>query len=321
MMRAILWGCMAAAALGTAAPAAPVKIDLDFDTAFRGTGSERATVPGEAVNGRGLFADFYGVRISINRNDNATSGGAPLPAVLYDSDCFGNDCTGDDADLATGAPFGTPSQGRVLILHENPNTFSTVSGPDGNGGTVTVPGSPNPDDDADGGTITFEFDEALYPLGIDLRIVDILDLDEDVIDTKVSFEIEKANVDFIANPGQVAPALSTEILLLNQEVTGTPNGCNASNDGPTANVCENDNALREFVFAGRQVENLRRVSVTFANISGAISALAFNASSRATRTPVPTPGSLTLLLSAIGMGVLTMRTSRRAQSMAPRPFA
>ncbi|MEL6336370.1 MAG: hypothetical protein AAFQ88_06955 [Pseudomonadota bacterium] len=272
--------------------AAAEVLRLDFDQAF----GNRATIGGESVTNAagedlGLFFAEFGVTISVSRADSAD-----LPLVLYESECggtFANGCTGDDGDLATGPSFGTDPQGRVLIIQEN-DTETDLPLPGGG----TTRGFTDPDDDLNGGTITFTFDETIHPFGVGLDEITILDLDEDLVGTGVTFTGVRADLPALFDAGQQVNLPLSQTLLLNEPVTASTNGCAADNDGPTANVCENDNSLRDFFFVREDSNNLRSISITFQSISGAIEAVAFSPSGAPV---VPLPASGLLLAGAAGL--------------------
>ena len=104
---------------------------------------------------------------------------------LYNSSCYPNGgCVGGDQDLATGSGrythygatirYNTPDQGNVLIIQENNHT---------------------PDDDAGGGWINFDFDQA-----VDFRNIALLDLDDG---EDPRFEFTFANVPRVSGPSQI----------------------------------------------------------------------------------------------------------------------
>lgn len=80
--------------------------------------------------------------------------------LLFNSNCngggsnqFSQPCTGWDGDLATGDHFGTEPQGNVLIIQEHNRLY-------------------DPDDDASGGTIFFDYTDL-----VDLTQIFLLDVD------------------------------------------------------------------------------------------------------------------------------------------------
>ena len=106
-----------------AAPAQAVVIDFETDSG--GT-------PLVAGNGQDIDTEFAGFGITLSTNNPLTN-----PLRLFNSNCLPGSCSGGDNDLATGASFGTPAQGNILIINET------------SGNT--------PDDNAGGGQIIFDF--------------------------------------------------------------------------------------------------------------------------------------------------------------------
>ncbi len=209
-------------------------LTLDFDTANTGS-----IGPGNITGSE--FTDF-GVVIT---------GGAGTNLALFNSNCgtdFDSSCTttATDGDLATGPAFGTAPQGNVLI---------------NNGGT-----SANPNDNASGGLFNFAF---LSP--VTFSSIDILDLDESNLATKIAFTF------------------------------GFAGGASQMFDG-TGGVLQNpgfsgDNSLRTFTF---DLLNVTSLSVELKNISGAISSVSY--------APVPLPAALPLLLAGVGaLGIAARR--------------
>lgn len=137
------------------------------------------------LNGSEVFSDL----VKVDGNGKTLG--------LFNSNCDGNgskqfgvSCTGGDPDLATGTAFGTDPQGLVLIIEENP----------GNG---------TPDDDARGGTISFDFLQA-----VTLNAITLLDLDRDFTDILFTF--------FFEGGGTVSTGLPSDV-----KVLGTKSGDNS----------------------------------------------------------------------------------------------
>lgn len=131
-----------AAIAGTAwAQAAPVSIDFDTNAA------------GEPLAaGVGFAGDEYlALGVLISTRETAS------PLNLFDT----QKPTGGDPDLATGAAFGTPELGNVLILQDVGDNPISV-----------------PDDDEAGGVFRFDF---LDPFGVTALSLGVLDLDEGVV--------------------------------------------------------------------------------------------------------------------------------------------
>ncbi|MEM6487626.1 MAG: hypothetical protein AAF677_05030 [Pseudomonadota bacterium] len=305
-----------------AAPAAALPIVLDFDTAYFDDGTSRPTVDGESVTlpgasvrapgeDRGLFAGI-GVRIGIDRGDSQEQ-----PLVLYNSDCNGGlsgtglpNCSGGDNDLATGIPtFGTPSQGRVLIIQTN-GSETNLQIPGAPAGTTTR-GYKKPNDDLNGGAVTFYFDAAVYEHGVRLIEIDIVDLDEDIVGSGVTFTATKIEDDELGAASAQTYDLPSDQVLRMPPPGVVPAGCQANNDGSVfPGVCENDNSLRDFFFAGFDTRNLRSITVEFNSISGAIGAFVFAEETGV----VPVPAGLPLALTAFATLGYMARRRRREQA-------
>ncbi|GEM_PF-2109427 len=102
----------AIAVVGNPAQAANFKkVNINFD--------ENVGVGNNPLNGGTkldeLWEQDYGLRMDSNRKE----------LWLYDSDCEGSSCTGDDPDLGTGKgqngnlKYKSPEEGKVLIIQEN----------------------------------------------------------------------------------------------------------------------------------------------------------------------------------------------------------
>ncbi|MBZ8179938.1 PEP-CTERM sorting domain-containing protein [Oscillatoria salina] len=128
----------AIAALGLFGADSALAVKIDFD---------EAVAPGTGVAVTDQWEADYGVKFSSSTKE----------LWLYNSDCSGNTCTGDDPDLATGAAFGTDSQGNVLIIQEN------------------LGAGAEPDDNNGRGTFTFDFSSLGSVL---FENIALLDLDE-----------------------------------------------------------------------------------------------------------------------------------------------
>ncbi|MEC4985702.1 MAG: PEP-CTERM sorting domain-containing protein [Oscillatoria sp. PMC 1068.18] len=126
----------AIAALGLFGADSALAVKIDFD---------ESVAPGTGVAVTDQWEADYGVKFSPSVKE----------LWLYNTDCFEDSCTGEDADLATGATFGTESQGNILIIQESLDQ--------------------DPDDYYLGGTISFDFSS----LGsVFFENIALLDLDE-----------------------------------------------------------------------------------------------------------------------------------------------
>lgn len=107
----------------------------------------------------------YGLKL-----DSSLKKGGKSELWLYDSNCEGKTCTGNDPDLATGKgqngtlKYKSPNQGKVLIIQED-NGKNNLQ----------------PDDYADRnnpGTIKFDFHEFTNGVGVLFNSISLLDFDD-----------------------------------------------------------------------------------------------------------------------------------------------
>ncbi|MEB3216499.1 MAG: PEP-CTERM sorting domain-containing protein [Nostocales cyanobacterium 94392] len=107
----------------------------------------------------------YGLKL-----DSSLKKGGKSELWLFDSNCQGTTCTGDDPDLATGKgqngnlKYKSPEQGKVLIIQED-NGKNDLE----------------PDDYADRnnpGTIKFDFNEFTDGVGVLFNSISLLDFDD-----------------------------------------------------------------------------------------------------------------------------------------------
>ncbi|PSN15294.1 hypothetical protein C7271_21015 [filamentous cyanobacterium CCP5] len=138
----------------TATATSAATYHLDFDT--DGFGNPLIDSTGGDPTGIGSQWQNWGLSISATNK----AGSAQRPLLLFDSNP--NGFTGGDADLRTGAPWGTEVQNKVLIIHE-----------DGFLPNGSIKNSNDPDDDANGGIISFNFDNP-----VDISDIKLLDLDD-----------------------------------------------------------------------------------------------------------------------------------------------
>lgn len=140
------------AGLAFANPANAASYEIDFETDAAGN-SIKVGNGQEAYGDGDLISDQWlgwGVDISAERN------GKPKSLLLFNTDCSGSSCTGNDDDLATGSEFGT-DEDNVLIIQEQNNKLW------------------NPNDNWRGGTISFDFMNG----GVNLNSITLLDVDDD----------------------------------------------------------------------------------------------------------------------------------------------
>ncbi|NEP15717.1 MAG: PEP-CTERM sorting domain-containing protein [Leptolyngbya sp. SIO4C1] len=142
---------------GSAAQAKDYRVDFNED-AF---GNRIKVGNGNVRDGAGELIDdeWADWGLNINGWNNRTNSAAKL--LLYDTSRGGA-----DNDLRTGANWGTASQGKVLIIQEKSNDHRKDTGADGGYNLH------NPDDEARGGYINFDFDKEVKFGGFSLLDID-----------------------------------------------------------------------------------------------------------------------------------------------------
>ncbi|AFZ00113.1 hypothetical protein [Calothrix sp. PCC 6303] len=136
--------------------------NLDFEKKANGEKITNST----AGNSLGIGNQWqdWGVKISANSKDKPNSS---EPLVLFKSNS--TSFTGGDNDLRTGTTWGTEEQGNVLIIQEDgwqTNASGKITG---------VKNADDPDDEANGGWITFDF----FNAPVNLTGFSLLDMDDD----------------------------------------------------------------------------------------------------------------------------------------------
>jgi hypothetical protein len=134
---------------------------LDFETDANGNALTDPT--GGNSFGIGDQWEDWGVRIQANKKNNQNQS---EPLLLFHSES--NNYTGGDKDLRTGSPWGTEEQGNVLIIQEDGWRTNR------NGDIVGVKNANDPDDEANGGWITFDFFDA----PVKIEEFSLLDIDD-----------------------------------------------------------------------------------------------------------------------------------------------
>ncbi|NJO71254.1 MAG: hypothetical protein HC825_05285 [Oscillatoriales cyanobacterium RM1_1_9] len=149
------------------AEAGTIKRTIDFDTREQANGKIRNLGAGTVITNQW---SNYGLKI-----DAVSKTGQSKDLTLFNTNCFDHSCSGGDSDLATGSRFGTTAQGNALIIQEQ--TTSTNRAMNSNKTKFLTP-----DDDASGGTITFDFssnpDANLFSNLVQLDKIALLDLDD-----------------------------------------------------------------------------------------------------------------------------------------------
>ena len=241
---------------------------IDFD---------EAQLPGYNVDITDQLRDEYGLTLSASHKNNRNNA---KDLWLYNSSCNPNGgCVGGDQDLATGSGrythngatirYNTPDQGNVLIIQENGHT---------------------PDDDAGGGWINFDFDQA-----VDFRNIALLDLD-DGEDPRFEFTFADGSIGewiFSDNDDEVSFVREDENKDWSSKVT--QNGNTEKNT---------ENSLREYDFSGLSDDDYDFTQVTGFGVrlpsSGAVAYLEYFREVDEPVAKVPEPASLVGLF-AVGM--------------------
>jgi hypothetical protein len=145
----------------------------------------------------------YGLSISVNSNRQRKDGSGDLPLRLYNSDCEKRPkrgsslpkCEGGDSDLATGAAYGTDPQGNVLIIQEDNSKRKNRND------------LGDPDDDARGGTISFNFAKAVSLFSFGFLDFDDKDRGEGYLrvytgkdDTEAAITFNLSDTSYLVNP-------------------------------------------------------------------------------------------------------------------------
>ena len=136
-------------AVASISPAQAATYNLDFDYLDLETRQNEITDSRGGIKKRlgirNQWKDSYGLKIrGYNQNETESK-----PLLLFDSNP--NTYTGGDSDLRSGNAWGTPEQGNILIIHEDGWGYNSEGKPN------SVLNYNDPDDDASGGVIKFDF--------------------------------------------------------------------------------------------------------------------------------------------------------------------
>jgi hypothetical protein len=241
---------------------------LDFE--FDANGTALTAGNGEAMNDQWAA---WGVTLS---GDSYRSGAQDL-LLVYDSST-----TGEDNDLMTGGQIGSPSEGNVLILHEDKSGNS----------------ADRPDDEARGGMIAFDFSAPLTlgshtydPTyhGVDLGAIRLVDIDDNPTLNGVSFRAFSGNQLLFSKSAQE----------LDDEGVATQIFAGLNGDG--------DNSIWDFNLGSLHVDTaITRLEVDYQG-SGAIAGLGWHKLHK----DVPEPASM-LGLAVLGLGIAGSKASKGA---------
>ncbi|MGB3760690.1 MAG: PEP-CTERM sorting domain-containing protein [Rivularia sp. (in: cyanobacteria)] len=218
-----------------------------------------------------LWAD-YGLEMDSSRKE----------LWLYDSNCkakngisengFTNKCTGGDEDLATGKgkygniEYDSPEQSKVLIIQEN------------NGA---------PDDQAGGGTISFNFTDEK---GVDFNNIGLLDFDDPGVPTFNFTFLDNSTQQF--KFGEDADENDPMVTLLSKDWQGK--------------ALKGNNSLREYKFDFSK--NIKQLDIILPG-SGAVTYLDYE---RTIKRKVPEPTSiLGLFLGSVAVASIKRKRSSK----------
>ena len=216
----------------------------------------------------------WGVEVNALRNGNQKN------LTIFDSNCAGSACSGGDDDLGT-AYLGAQNRGNVLIIQENDTDN------DGDGLYDS------PDDDRNGGTISFDFRAALQGLDRGFTIDNLEFIDYDLGEANDNLYLTAYDKDNNTRQFDIAD-FGTRLY------------------NPNAN---GDNSIWSFDFdqsAAGALEDVWKLDVNYNGISGAISKIEFEQyiEDQKPKAYVPEPSAI-VGLAFLGGG---MFLSRRRKS-------
>ncbi|WP_137454998.1 hypothetical protein [Halomicronema hongdechloris] len=258
----------------TALPVQAASYYLDFDTDPLSNPITSSTV-GDPYGISDQWSDWG---VTLGATNKAGSRAEPLLLFNSNPDSY----TGGDRDLRSGDPWGTAVQNNVLIIQE-----------DGFRRNGTVKNAHDPDDEANGGIISFDF-QAPVTLGS----IQLLDVDD--------FGARGQYVTFTAwdaDGNQVATTQFDHVAL-----TAPDRVTNLSSQGITG-----DNSLYDFALG---YSGVARLEVLYPG-SGAIAGLQWSDDSDDSTEPtsVPEPRNTVSLLGLVALGAVevTRRRSSREE--------
>ncbi|MGB3508554.1 MAG: PEP-CTERM sorting domain-containing protein [Microcoleaceae cyanobacterium] len=278
--------------LGVVGIAPANAIRIDFDSVNGTDGQINQLDEGYILKGD-EWSDL-GLNISVDTNKNG-SGNKNVAddkrLTVYDTDM---NKSGKDNDLRTGAPWGTDPQGNILIIQETweGNNWQT----DANGNYKT------PDDDRQGGKITFDFLEADKQYIYENLKVGLVD-----IDGPESAMITVFYTDEEGNHQQSNKTLKSQGHNTNPDITLLSNN-------------EGENSMWEFMFDVEEemkgLMSLDRLEIGYSG-SGGVAYLEYDKIEKAiygeegnARVPEPSSALAMLALGAFGGGSILKRKQK-----------
>ena len=266
---------LALAAVGAMAPSAKAEdFVLDFDNAQKHADGTLVTTQWSDWG----LTNIHGVNDRTNKAAKLNT---------YNTDVAG----GQDSDLETGSPWGTTSQGNVLIIQEE--NWSNKKYFNNNGQWRA-------DDEAKGGNITFDFEEevrlnsfSLLDIDDNGAVINITGLDQDG-NQVIDFDVDQLMAELVSTYGTNHQDAYNQSVTLNG-VTMTQKSKN-----------RHDNSMFSFSFADTYVSDID----FFYPGSGAIADLKWSTVEVAQEIPEPT-GMAGLFLAG-GLAARSLR--KRKQS-------
>lgn len=279
-----------------ASPAKAATYNLDFEYLDLDTRQNRITdsIGGHRKGIRNQWSS-YGLNIrGYNQNETEAE-----PLLLFNSNP--NTYTGGDSDLRSGSAWGTPEQGNVLIIHEDGWKHRS------NGAIKGVLNANDPDDEAQGGVIKFNFfnPDTDVDSVVNFQEFSLLDIDDNGGGIRVeAYDISSNKVLDIDVDALMALHKSTN----GGNGAAAAQGASVTSNGVTMTQVGTewgDNSLFKFAIADNQVAE---VNFRYPG-SGAITGLKWNNDGEPPQLPEPTSVLGVILVGAVGARSLLSRVS------------
>lgn len=244
-------------------PAHAASYHLDFDDIYVNQIAQGSSASNSQYGISDQWAN-WGVTLSATNKAGTSS----EPLLLFDSNS--TSYTGGDNDLRSGSPWGTTEQGNVLIIHE-----------DGFKRDGTVKNWTDPDDESNGGIISFNFADQ-----VNLSSINLMDVDD--------FGSRGQYISFAAYDSD-----GNQIGDITQFDEASLSGGQAAR---LSSVTGN-NSLYEFALA---YSNVARLDVLYPG-SGAIAGLKWSTDDDSQSVPEPISTAGLLMLGMVGLKALRRR--------------